>query len=149
MDYKGLNYVATTDTNYYTVQKGDTLYSIAQKYGITIDKLKEMNNLTSNTINVGKTLKVKDTNESNLSEYNIYVVQKGDSLYSIANKFNTTVESIKKANNLTSTVLQINQQLLIPKTEDINIEINENTEGLIYTVKSGDMIFMGKIRKKI
>ena len=141
MDYKGLNYIANTDTNYYTVQKGDTLYNIATKYGLTVNKLKEMNNLSSNILNVGQTLKVKEENETNLGDYNIYVVQKEDNLYNIAKKFDVTVDTLKKINNLTSNNLQINQQLLIPKSEDINIKIKDNEEGIIYKVKSKDTLY--------
>ncbi len=47
-----------TSSNTYIVQKGDSLYSIAKKYGITVDKLKELNNLKSNIINIGQILKI-------------------------------------------------------------------------------------------
>lgn len=97
------------DNNVYTVQKGDSLYSIATKYNTTVDNLKKINNLTSNNLSVGQKLKLPQANTSS----NIYIVQKGDSLYSIANKYNTTVESIKKLNNLSSNLLQIGQQLKI------------------------------------
>lgn len=48
------------------------------------------------------------------NNYITYVVKKGDTLYSIAKKYNTTVANIKKLNNLSTTILQINQELLIP-----------------------------------
>ena len=66
-----------------------------------------------------------------------YVVQKGDSLYSIANKLGTTVSELKKENNLTSNTLQIGEVLRIPTKE-----IYEGEEN-IYIVKKGDTIFMG------
>lgn len=68
---------------------------------------------------------------------NTYIVQKGDSLYSISQKLNTTVDELKKLNNLTSNTLQIGQVLKIP-TKEIYEE-----EETIYTVKAGDTIFMG------
>ena len=45
---------------------------------------------------------------------NIYVVQRGDSLYSIAREYGTTVDDLKRTNNLTSNLLNIGQRLIIP-----------------------------------
>ncbi len=63
---------------------------------------------------------------------NTYTVKKGDSLYKIANQYNTTVQELKKINNLNSDNLSIGQVLKLPTP-------TQNT----YTVKSGDKIFMG------
>ena len=98
------------DNNIYTVKKGDSLYKIATIYNTTVDNLKKLNNLTSNSLSVGQKLKIPILN----TDSNIYVVKKGDNLYNIANNFNTTVDNIKKLNNLSSNLLQIGQQLIIP-----------------------------------
>lgn len=140
MEYKGLNYVAPADSGYYTVQKGDSLWSIANKFGITVDDLKELNNLSSNILKVGQTLKVQKSEEIVPSDYLVYTVQAGDSLWSIANKYKTTVETLKKLNNLSGSTLQINQQLLIPKEEDLDIDVGES-EQITYIVKSGDTLW--------
>ena len=95
----------------YTVQKGDSLWVIANKYGITTEKLKSYNNLTSNLLSIGQVLKIP---QGKTSTENIYTVKKGDSLWTIANRYNTTVEKIKVLNNLTSNLLSIGQQLKIP-----------------------------------
>ena len=72
--------------------------------------IKRANNLSSNTIFPNQSLIIP------LSGANReYIVVRGDTLYSIANKFNTKVESIKSLNNLTSNVIYPNQKLLIPR----------------------------------
>ena len=89
------------------MQKGDTLWNIANKYKTTVSKLKDINNLSSNLIFVGQKLLIP----SNVKEY---IVQKGDTLYAISRKFNTTVSDLINLNNLKITTLQIGQKLLIP-----------------------------------
>lgn len=116
----------------YTVKSGDSLYSIARKYNTTIDELKRLNNLTTNILSIGQVLKLpKEEMKENNNTIN-YTVKSGDSLYKIANEYNTTVDSIKSINNLTSNLLQIGQVLKIPLEE-----INETT----YTVQKGDSLY--------
>lgn len=125
-------------TNTYVVQKGDTLYSIANKLGTTVSELKKENNLTSNTLQIGEVLRIP-TKEIYEEEENIYIVKKGDSLYSIANKYNTTVEELKRINNLTSNILSIGQVLKLPSDKANNVEKEENT--ISYTVQKGDSLY--------
>ena len=101
----------STGYTYYTVQKGDSLYQIAKRYNTTTDKLKNINNLTSTLLSIGQQLKVPKTTE----DYFLYTVVKGDSLYQIAKKNNTTVNDIKSINNLVSNTLSIGQKLKIPR----------------------------------
>lgn len=120
---------------YYTVSKGDTLYGIANKYGLTVDELKKMNNLTSNNLSINQKLLVSGTSDESLgTEYDTYVVKSGDTLWSIASKHNMTVDSLKKLNNLSSNLLSIGQKLLVDKTGD-------TTVNKTYTVKSGDSLY--------
>ncbi len=101
----------SSKTTTYTVSKGDTLYGIANKFGVSVDSIKSLNNLTSNTLSIGQVLKIPSTTEDNKLTY---TVKKGDSLYSIARTYNTTVDEIKKLNNLTSNNLSIGQTLILP-----------------------------------
>lgn len=95
----------------YTVKKGDSLYSIANKYGTSVSNIIKLNNLTNNNLSIGQVLKIPTNNVN--STNNTYTVKKGDNLYSIARNFNTTVNEIKRKNNLTSNTLSIGQKLII------------------------------------
>ena len=105
----GEEYEAPSSNITYTVQKGDSLYSIANKYNTTVNEIKSLNNLTSNNLSIGQQLKIPTNASGNIT----YTVQKEDNLYSIAKKYNTTVNEIKRKNNLTSNNLSIGQQLII------------------------------------
>lgn len=118
------------ESNIYTVKKGDSLWLIANKYGTTVDELKNANNLKSNTLSIGQTLIVPEKKE-NTNKIS-YVVKKGDSLWLIANKYDTTVEKIKSTNNLKSNTLSIGQVLVIPSS----------SEFITYTVKKGDSLWL-------
>ena len=118
----------------YMVKAGDTLYGIARRYNTTVDLIKSLNNLTSNTLSVGQKLKIP--NSSNINDnYVSYTVIKGDSLYSIAKKYNTTVNAIKEYNNLSSNLLSIGQILKIPVVND------GNNNYIRYMVVSGDSLY--------
>lgn len=93
----------------YIVKKGDNLNSIANKYGVTVKEIKELNKLSTNTIQIDQKLEIPDS-----KNYKTYIVKKGDSLWKIANQNNTTINKIKNINNLNNTTLQIGQELLIP-----------------------------------
>ena len=133
-DYKGIKYTAPLGSDYYTVKKGDTLWDIANKYGTTVGKLKSLNNLKSNVLQVGQTLKVSSSETEIIpDDYLVYKVKNGDNLSKIAKEYDTTVSTIMKINNLNTDKLTINQQLLLPKTKKTD---GEKT----YTVKKGDTL---------
>ena len=121
-------------TETYTVKSGDTLYGIANRYGLSVSELKSMNNLTTNNLSIGQVLKVKKGTSSNTGENdnnNYYVVKSGDNLYKIANLYDTDVSELKRLNNLTSNTLSIGQRLIVPSKKDYQT----------YTVKSGDTLY--------
>lgn len=138
-NYLGVTYSYTgtmANENYYIVQKGDSLWSIANKYGMTINKLKELNNLSSNMLSVGQKLLIKDTSSSeDVGVY--YTVKSGDTLYGIAKQFNMSVDDLKKLNNLTNNNLSVNQKLLVSGNSDTTSSSDYDT----YIVKSGDSLW--------
>ena len=139
-DYVGVNYIlpgSGSDDNVvsrYTVVFGDTLYSIASRYGISVKELKRLNNLVSDTLSIGQELIIPNKNiDNNDIKDGIYTVQRGDTLYGIATRYNTTVDEIKRVNNIIGNNLFIGQQLIIPSTNDIS---NEE-----YIVQQGDSLY--------
>lgn len=137
--YVGVPYSGGSSAgNTYVVKSGDTLWSIAKKYGVSVDELKEKNNLTSNALSINQILLIPTEGESSEevpSDSLYYTVKAGDSLYAIANKYGMSVEELKELNNLTSNLLTIGQRLLIKKREDLT----DSTE--TYTVVKGDNLY--------
>ncbi len=103
--------VPDTGSIKYTVQEGDSLWKIARRYGTTVDAIKSLNGLTGDLLNVGQVLQIP---VSQTGQNIRYTVRAGDSLWLIAQRYNTTVDAIKKLNNLTSDILNIGQVLQIP-----------------------------------
>ena len=127
---------STVTTIDYVVKKGDSLYSIAKRYNTTVKDITRLNNLTSNSLTVGQLLiiAIDDNATSTPTTYKDYVVKKGDSLYSIANKNNITVDELKKINNLTSNMLSVGQVLKLPMQDKVE-------EIVMYTVQKGDSLY--------
>lgn len=123
--------------NIYIVKSGDSLYSISKKFNTTVDELKKINNLSSNLLSINQKLIIpknsidNNSNNNNIVTENTYTVKSGDSLYRIAINFNTSVDELKRLNNLSSNNLSIGQKLIIPSN---NFEI-------IYTVIKGDSLY--------
>lgn len=127
-EYIGVDYDSLDQQNVYIVKSGDTLWSIAKNNGLSVDELKDLNNLTSNKLSVGQKLLIGEDIVPVIND--TYIVKKGDTLYSIAKKYGLSVDELKKYNNLNSSSLSIGQKLKIPSNE-------KNT----YVVKSGDTLY--------
>lgn len=123
---------ATTD---YTVVAGDSLWKIATQFGTTVAALKAANNLTSDMLYVGQRLTVPTggatapttttptpttttppapTTTTPTGQAGEYIVQPGDNLWLLANRYNTTIAAIKTASGITSDALFVGQRLMIP-----------------------------------
>lgn len=98
----------------HTVVAGDTLFSIARRYGSTVDAIKQANHLTGTNIYVGQRLVIPSP--SGPSGTTIHTVVRGDTLFSIARHYGTTVDAIRQANHLTGTNIYVGQRLQIPQT---------------------------------
>ncbi len=128
--YIGVNYVPINSADTYIVKSGDTLWSIAKNNGLTVNELKELNNLTNNSLSIGQVLKLKKS----ASTGNTYTVKSGDTLYGIANKFNMTISELKSLNNLSNNNLSIGQVLKVSGNSE---PVDDN----YYIVKSGDSLY--------
>jgi len=111
---------AVLDT--YTVKSGDTLWKISAANFVTVNDLKLLNGLVTDSIYIGQILKLKP-------DSHLYTVSSGDSLWIIANKFGTTINSLKTLNGLVSDSIYIGQVLkIMPDT-------------ITYVVKSTDSLY--------
>ncbi|WP_068823956.1 glucosaminidase domain-containing protein [Wenyingzhuangia fucanilytica] len=93
----------------HVVGSDDTLYSISQKYGIPVDEIKALNNLSDNIIHKGEELKLR----SDAERSNYHIVERKETLYSIAKKYDLTVDELKKINHLRNNDLSIGQELRV------------------------------------
>lgn len=136
VNYVGGTYSPSVGT-YYTVVSGDSLWSIAKKYGVTVNELKNANNLTSNSLSIGQILRIPIEEEESMPS--TYIVKSGDTLYAIARQFNTTVDALKTLNNLTTNTLQLGQILRIPG--EVEEDTTTEVDYVNYTVKPGDSLY--------
>ena len=126
----------------YTVQKGDTYYSISKKYNISLQELYSANGIDENDVlKVGQVLKIpgkstaentseKSTTTVSTAKTSNYEVVAGDTLYSISKKFGTTVDNLRSLNGLTeSSVLKIGQVLKVPTTEKVATTTGSSSAG--------------------
>ncbi len=130
------------DYFYHKVKKGETLFSLSQKYFVKIEDIIKTNPDTKYGLREGEILKIPNSFKKNKvtdnDKYIIYIVEQGNTLYSISRKFNTTVEEIIKLNPSAENEIKTGQKLKIPKTNNTDenktvvsdIIINENTASL-------------------
>lgn len=136
----------------YAVKKGDTLSTIAQRYGVTISALKRTNRIRSNVLKVGQRVRIYKENQPEPT-INYYDVKSGDTLSTIAQRYGITVVRLKRANQLTGSHLKIGQRLEIPSPDRLDrksstgapvanakVETSPQEVGE-YTVVSGDSLY--------
>lgn len=121
----------------YTVQWGDTLYSLARRFNTTVEALVALNGLQNpNFIRVGQVLKIVGTPTSPGTTTE-YIVQPGDTLFSIARRYNTTVEAISRANGIVNPwYIRVGQKLVISQGSTPT-----TPSGSTYVVQPGDTLY--------
>ena len=135
----------------YTVKSGDTLSSIALAYDTTVAELVSLNDLSNpNYIYVGETLLIPSSStpstssstSSHSTTYTTYIVQSGDTLYSIALQYNTTVARLVSLNDLTNpNLIYVGEKLIVATSSTDSSSTSTATSNTTYTVQSGDTLW--------
>lgn len=119
----------------YTVKRGDTLWGIAKKFGVTVSAVVKANNIRNpNLIYVGEVFIIPHMTSAESFEYTLYTVRRGDTLWGISRKFGTSINSIVALNG-------IKNPNLIYVGEVFKIPSAHSEQAVIYTVKRGDTLW--------
>ena len=121
----------------YQVQAGDSLYSIAQKYSVTVAEIKEANNMSGDIIYKNQYLYIPEQKKENTISH---TVVKGDTLGALAKKYNIALNRIKAANGLDSDMIYIGQILIIP-----NADANLSSRGEYLELNQSQIELMARI----
>ena len=125
----------------HAVSSGETLSSIARRYGVSVSALRTTNRISGNVIRPGQRLRIPGTAGDDLPAAVIYTVRQGDALSTIAQRFGTTVTKLKRANRLTNNTLRVGQRLEIPDAEPARAKREvEAPKSEIYVVRQGDTL---------
>ena len=106
---------------YHVVGEGETLFSLSRDYNVSLVELKSLNNLSSDELVIGQQLRVIDVapkQESELvtvQEFKVYIVIKGDTMFSLSKKFDVSTDEIKVWNNKTDNSLSLGEEIKIKK----------------------------------
>jgi membrane-bound lytic murein transglycosylase D len=159
--------IASKSENYYIVAKGDNLFTIAKKNNISIENIKEWNNLIDNNVKIGTQLIISGENiadsskEDTKSEFkNIeHIVVKGEYLETLARKYNVSVKNILDWNLLSESTIKTGDKLIVGKEEVVlntdkvkqskkedYASNNKNSKENLYKVRKGDTLL--KITQK-
>jgi len=145
------------------VTKGDTLWSISKQYNTPLELILVFNNIKDkNTLSIDQIIKIPQGNLP-AADYTMHIVKKGETLWSISQKYNLSVDLILATNNIAnSELISIGQEMKIPshknavaetnivsqpvidkKNNNINNNINqpEKTKPIVYMVKVGDTLW--------
>jgi LysM repeat protein len=120
--YNPNNRTKTREGTIHRVGPKETLYSISKQYGVTVDEIKSWNTLTSNGLNLGQELLIKDKIQEkkvvsskipDSKEINTHTVTAAETMYAISRKYGVTIQQLKEWNQLTSTDLKPGQVIFI------------------------------------
>jgi peptidoglycan DL-endopeptidase LytE len=148
-------FVAEASANTYKVERGDSLWLIANQYNTQVSKLKEWNNLTSDLIYPNQILQIggntgsqpKPETSKPSTSAKTYTVKSGDTLIGIANAHNITLGELKSWNNISSYLIYPGQKFIVSKgSSSTPVENNPapppepSPSATSYTVKPGDTL---------
>lgn len=144
---------AEAQSKTHTVESQETVYGISKQYGVAIEDLQKLNPDILQGLKVGMVLVIPDakaTKNENPSNLKTHLVQEGETLYSLANQYETSPEKIKKANDGLTDGLKSGEEIFIPEPSPVE-EITEQTKDkkfFYYTVKAGETAYsLSKIFK--
>ena len=136
-----------TETITYTVQRRDTLWAIARRYGTTVGEIAEINNISNpNLIYPGQELRIPTNSTTEGEETRgtgdiIYTVQRGDTLSKIAREYNVTVAHIVELNDITNpNLIYPGEKLRITESDVTNLSPIPKNNYSTYTVRRGDTL---------
>ena len=161
---KAVTQQKTIETVYHKIRSGETLSTIANRYGVSTSNLKKWNGLSSSRIRAGQKLKIQKTvytkipvnelsksseSEDAIVNVTVHKVKSGETLAVIASKYGVTVNQLKEWNNLNSSRIQIGQQLKVSRKDvaitqnDFKAEgnVNEKVKFKYHTVTKGESIW--------
>ncbi len=105
--------ISCSSSKYYTVKKGDSLYTISKKKKIPISELKRINDLDTNYVYSGQKIYLEDSGNS---KGGYHIVKSGDTLYGISKKYNVSIKDLKRINNLNSNILYSGNKIYLGKS---------------------------------
>ena len=123
------------------VRRGDTLSTVARRYGLSVGKIKRFNGLKSNRIYVGQRLKlynVRKISSSVQKKVRRYRVRSGDTLSTVARRYGLSVGKIKRFNGLKSNRIYVGQRLKLYNVRKISSSVQKKVRR--YRVRSGDTL---------
>jgi LysM repeat protein len=119
-----------TDGTVHEVVSKETMFSISKKYGVTVDEIKQWNNLSDNSLSIGQQLVIKKKGNSSAasvpltkelptqsSTKGVHTIAASETLFSISRQYNVSVDQLKKWNNLENNDVQIGQMLMVAEPE--------------------------------
>ena len=131
----------STAPSVHKVEKGETLFSISKKYGISIEQLQKINQLANSNIHPGQELQLR-ANKSTIQKNETattYTVKHGETLSSVAKKLGISVEELKEWNQLNGNNLRIGQKLIIDKSQTTASAPKKENQ-IIHRVVSGESL---------
>lgn len=147
---------SNTNLYKYKVKRGDTISEIAERFGVSVSLVKKWNNISGNRIVAGKTLKIYGSSNStslgdnttkNSSNINYYKIKPGDSIGKIADTYNVSISDIQKWNDITGEKIVAGNTLKIYSDAGVNdIAVEKNvknskTNNAFYSVRSGESLY--------